>query len=237
MKRPTNEDYCHAETLIIQGEETGFFAVADGMGGHNKGEVASKMAIDKLKTYVFRHLEDNAEGVGDLKIMLSRAFYETNKLVYEKANKEEQFAGMGTTLIAAIINSNNLIVANVGDSRAYVFREDTLHQLTVDNSYVQELVKQGVIKPEDARTHPQKNVITRAVGTDKSVRVDFYQKKLQKKDVVILCSDGLTNMVDDSEIQNILRTCINPQNCCDSLVELANKKGGKDNITIVCVIL
>ncbi len=237
IKRPINQDYYYAQKLIISGEEAGFFVVADGMGGHNKGEIASEMAVDSLKNYVLRHLNENPHILGDLQIMLSRAFYETNKIVFEESIKNEKFSGMGTTLIAAIINASRLIVANVGDSRAYVFREEGLYQLTIDNSYVQELVEKGVIRPEDARTHPQKNVITRAIGTDKHVRVDFYSKELKKNDLIILCSDGLTNMVDDLEIENILKSCENPKSCCNSLVELANKKGGKDNITIVCVVV
>ncbi len=241
IKRPANEDSCYAETIVVKGEEVGFFAVADGIGGHNKGEVASKMAIDTLKSYVFRHLEENVEEnveeIVDLEIMLSRAFYEANKLVYEKATKEEPFVGMGTTLVASVINSNKLIASNVGDSRAYLFRNDTLEQLTVDNSYVQELVEKEIIKPEDAKTHPKRNVITRAIGTDKSVKVDFYDKELQIKDIVILCSDGLTDMVEDFEIEEVLKTGINPKDCCEALVALANEKGGKDNITIICVII
>ena len=237
IRRPTNVDYCYADTLEIQGEDIGFFVVADGMGGHKKGEVASKLAVDELKNYVLDYFKENNQEQIDLKMLLSRAFYETNKTVYKQAFDNEKFTGMGTTLIAAIINSNNLVVGNVGDSRAYVFRDGNLYQLTVDNSYVQELIEQGIIKPEDAKVHPQKNIITRAIGTDKSVRVDFYHKELQKNDLVLLCSDGLTNMVDDIEIQNTLRMSKDANLCCEKLVELANSKGGKDNITVVCVIL
>lgn len=237
MRRPTNEDNCYADTTKIQGDDIGIFVVADGMGGHNKGEVASKLAVDELKNYLKAYLDENNGQEIDLKMLLSRAFYETNKAVFDQATENEKFSGMGTTLIAAIINSNNLVLGNVGDSRAYVFREGILHQLTKDNSYVQELIEKGIINPEDAKLHPQKNVITRAIGTDKGVRVDFYHKELQKNDLILLCSDGLTNMVDDKEIQDTLKICNGANTCCRKLVDLANTKGGKDNITVICVIL
>ena len=229
MKRPTNEDYCHAETLIIQGEETGFFAVADGMGGHNKGEVASKMAIDKLRTYVFRHLEDNAEGVGDLKIMLSRAFYETNKLVYEKANKEEQFAGMGTTLIAAIINSNNLIVANVGDSRAYAVGNHRVELLTEDDSWCNKVIKAGIMSASEAKEHPRAHIITQCLGIKNTlINVHTSKIKLKSDEGLLLCTDGLYNMTDI-----LPNSWKNPANIeAWLLVCNANRGGGIDNITI-----
>lgn len=237
LKRTTNEDYCHAQAIVKNGEEMGFFIVADGMGGHNKGEVASKMAVQEIKRYIEGHVKESDINIGDIKLLISRAFYEANSRVYKKAISEEKFIGMGTTLIASVIANKEVIIGNVGDSRAYIYSQNNLKQITTDNSYVQELLSRGIINSEEAKNHPKKNMITRAIGTDEIVKVDYYHEEISEGDYILLCTDGLTNMVSDMEIKNILESSNDTKDCCKRLVELANYKGGSDNITVICITL
>jgi len=207
--------------------------VADGMGGHVGGKTASTIASDtvmeliedaseKLPTYTDKQYES----------LLKTIVTKVNKKVYTKSREEAELDGMGTTLVICIVNGCKYHVANVGDSRLYL-HSGKLKQITKDHSYVAELVEMGVITEKQAATHPNKNVITRAIGTEKSVIPDTYTGVLKDDDVILTCSDGLSNMVSNEDISSVIQTSKGAQEIASSLVELANKNGGMDNVTAV----
>src|SRR6476659_9183711 len=197
------------------------FAVADGMGGHRAGEIASATALDGLKLAV-------TEGTP-----VADAVGRANTAVWDKAAGDTELAGMGTTLTAAIFDQGALTIAHVGDSRAYLLRGDRLERLTTDHSLVEELIRDGKLTEEQAAVHPQRSIITRALGVDSSVEVDVYSLVLQGGDRVIICSDGLTSMVRPAAIGEILREHADPTAAANALVDAANAAGGEDNITVV----
>ena len=197
------------------------FAIADGMGGHRAGEVASATALEGLQAAV-----DSGIAVGD-------AVGRANTAVWDKASADTSLAGMGTTLTAAWSNGTTLTVAHVGDSRAYLLRDDTLQRVTVDHSLVEELIRDGKLTEEQASVHPQRSIITRALGVDSTVDVDVYSLVLRPNDRVMLCSDGLTSMVRASGIAEILRSEPDPTAAANALVDAANEAGGDDNITVL----
>jgi PPM family protein phosphatase len=217
-KRRHNEDsYVVAPPL---------FAVADGMGGAQAGEVASKLAAAAL--------EDTDPGTTSGPEKITQLIQEANRRVYERANADPSTSGMGTTMTVALVEGNEVTIGHVGDSRAYVVRKGSLEQLTEDHSLVNELLKSGKLSREEADMHPQRSVITRAVGTDPDVDVDAFVVTAGVGDVFLLCSDGLTDMVDD---ETILHTVERYQDDLDrvtkALVSAANRGGGEDNITVV----
>ena len=197
------------------------FAIADGMGGHRAGEVASATALEGLQAAV-----DSGIAVGD-------AVGRANTAVWDKASGDTSLAGMGTTLTAAWSDGATLTVAHVGDSRAYLLRDDTLQRVTVDHSLVEELIRDGKLTEEQASVHPQRSIITRALGVDSTVDVDVYSLILQPNDRVMLCSDGLTSMVRANGIAEILRREPDPTAAANALVDAANEAGGDDNITVL----
>ncbi len=197
------------------------FAVADGMGGHRAGEIASATALDGLRTAI--------EGGSPVPDAVGRA----NAAVWDKAAGDTDLAGMGTTLTAATFGDGTLTIAHVGDSRAYLLRGDRLERLTTDHSLVEELVRDGKLTEDQAAVHPQRSVITRALGVDSTVEVDVYSVVLEPADRVILCSDGLTSMVRAPRIAEILREESDPTRAANALVDAANAAGGEDNITVV----
>ncbi len=197
------------------------FAIADGMGGHRAGEVASATALEGLR---------EAVSVGT---SVAEAVGRANTAVWDKASADTDLAGMGTTLTAAWSDGTTLTVAHVGDSRAYLLRGDTLQRVTVDHSLVEELIRDGKLTEEQASVHPQRSIITRALGVDSTVEVDVYSLMLQANDRVMLCSDGLTSMVRASGIAEILRRESDPTAAANALVDAANAAGGEDNITVV----
>ncbi len=197
------------------------FAIADGMGGHRAGEVASATALEGLQAAV-----DSGIAVGD-------AVGRANTAVWDKASADTSLAGMGTTLTAAWSDGTTLTVAHVGDSRAYLLRDDTLQRVTVDHSLVEELIRDGRLTEEQASVHPQRSIITRALGVDSTVDVDVYSLVLQPNDRVMLCSDGLTSMVRANGIAQILRGEPDPTAAANALVDAANEAGGDDNITVL----
>lgn len=231
--RSNNEDYL--EVLKLE-EDMSLLIVADGMGGHNKGEVASKLATEMVIEAIKEDCKLKIEQIkSDPKLgalCLTEAIRKSNAIVYGKS-MEEDFFGMGTTLVCALIVKGKLLISNVGDSRCYILRNANLKQLTKDNSYVQELVESGAISQEEALHHAKKNVITRAVGTDSSVVVDNYEYSLYKGDRILLCTDGLSNMLMDEDIQNILNTNMDIESCGDLLIEEALKAGGLDNVSLL----
>ncbi|MBO5059689.1 MAG: Stp1/IreP family PP2C-type Ser/Thr phosphatase [Clostridia bacterium] len=203
--------------------------VADGMGGYKAGEVASRMTTMIVKDHIIRKFNPDMDYV-ELGEMIRRAFIEANSEIYEYSRHHEEAAGMGTTASMAFVYRNKLIVVHVGDSRVYTISEDSINQVTTDHSFVQELLRRGRITSDDAKNHPQKNLITRAIGTEPSIKVDVSIRDYNGE-VVFISSDGLTNLVSDAQIMSIINENEDLQEGVDALVLLANKKGGNDNIT------
>lgn len=203
--------------------------VADGMGGHNAGEVASKMTTMIVKDCIIRKFNPQMScmELGDL---IKRAFIEANSELFEYARHHENAKGMGTTASMGFIYKNKLVAVHVGDSRIYAVSEGEIRQITTDHSYVQELLSRGQISGDAAKNHPQKNLITRAVGTDSTIKVDVIIDDY-RGETVFICSDGLSNLVSDEQIMTILNEHEDLQAGVEALVALANKKGGNDNIT------
>jgi len=210
--------------------------VCDGMGGAKSGNVASTLAADVFvqeirQSWVSGMHPDEAEQ------MLKGAVKLANFTVYDQAQQLEEFSGMGTTLVAALIQNKNVILINVGDSRAYRVNRSGIRRLTVDHSLVQMMVDRGELTPEIARTYPGKNYITRAIGTDPMVEGDTFQLDLERGDCLLLCSDGLSNVMDDQEILFEVVHGVNKQYCCQRLLEVAKNRGAPDNVTSILVVL
>jgi PPM family protein phosphatase len=207
-------------------------AVADGMGGHSAGEVASAIAIEELAALRDRGpWEHETAATDDFKQAILRA----NRRIREMAARDRRLNGMGTTLVALLEDGDMVHVANVGDSRGYLLRQGELSQVTVDHSLVQELVDEGRLSPEDAERHPQRSVITRALGIDREVEFDLFTYKLQVGDRLLLCSDGLSDVVEPAQIRKVLLRVPNAQRAARELVTVANEQGGPDNITVIVV--
>ena len=222
--RKKNED-----SFYIPGEgERPLIIVADGMGGHVAGEVASSTAIDKIAEYV-----GSAESGLSSITLLRQAMNIANRSVFDLAMTDDRYTGMGTTVVMALLAPAKYTVASIGDSRLYQFDGRKLRRVTKDHTYVQELVSAGLITEEQARTHPQRNLVTRAVGTSRFEKTDAGVKSWKKDDILMLCSDGLCGAVEDQEAERILRTTSDLLECCDKLTELALANGSTDNITVV----
>jgi len=202
------------------------FAVADGMGGAQAGEIASKLAAAAL--------EDTDPGALSGEDRVTSLIQEANRRVYERSNEDPNASGMGTTITVALVEDSGVTIGHVGDSRAYRYREGSIEQITEDHSLVNELMKSGKLSPEEAETHPQRSVITRALGTDPDVDVDHFTVEAHAGDVFLLCSDGLTTMVDDDDILGVLEKYHDDlDRATKSLVSAANRGGGEDNITVI----
>ena len=228
LRREINEDYMFASETAV-GKLPNLFIVADGMGGHKAGEYASKTAVETI----VERIRENDSGL--MVAALKKAIGEANQRVLKEAIIDIEKEGMGTTIVAATIKGEKLIVANVGDSRLYVVNENSITQITADHSLVEELIRSGRIARSDARNHPDKNKITRAVGVFPKVDVDFFETKVAPGDTVLLCTDGLTNMVEDDEIKRIILSQRDIVEKTDTLIKTANKNGGTDNITALLI--
>lgn len=224
--RTLNQDTVYSCNSQV-GSLSNLFIVADGMGGHKAGDYASAYAVNAVE----RIVADNKD-TEPVRVMRD-AIEKANSEIFEKS-LEEDFAGMGTTLVCSTIQDNILYVANVGDSRLYVI-SDEIKQITKDHSLVEEMIRAGELDREAARFHPDKNIITRAVGTDPRILIDFFEVELNKGDVILMCTDGLTNMVADDEIEGIIKECDDVKEMVAQLVDKANENGGKDNIGVVLV--
>ncbi|MBR4236414.1 MAG: Stp1/IreP family PP2C-type Ser/Thr phosphatase [Clostridia bacterium] len=223
LVRPLNEDYYY---LPSKGES--FTLLADGMGGHAAGEVASMIAVSACAEMLRKTKTPSRE-------KLSAAFSEANRRIYDAALTKPQQRGMGTTLVALCILEKQAALAHVGDSRAYRLRNASLTQMTTDHSYVEELVKSGIITREQARTHPKRNIITRCVGTQAEIEADIVITDLEGDDLWLLCSDGLTGFVADEAIEAVLISSLSPMEKLKALRDAALSNGGSDNITAVLV--
>ncbi len=229
--RSINEDNIY---LSEYNKETGigFCIVADGMGGHNAGEIASKMAIDEIKEYIKK---ESKKEMSDKYIhdILCKSMEKANTLIYKKSLTDKKYSGMGTTTVICYIYKTYIYIANVGDSRTYIIRNQKIKQITKDHSMIEELLESGTITGEEAKTHPQKHIITRALGSEEYTEIDIYTKEWLNDDIILICTDGLTTMLTDIEILQAINTSkSNLQKTAEILVKYANDKGGLDNITV-----
>lgn len=221
--RSLNEDYAdYYEDNIRK-----IYVMADGMGGHNAGEVASKIAVEAIIDYIKNTSPDDK-----IDTILENAIKHANRQIYLKSQSDLSFSGMGTTVTACLVADNELAVANVGDSSCFVTKDNNIVKVTKDHSLVQQLVDAGSITEEEALKHPNKNIITRALGTNEEVDVDIFKLKIDEIKKVILCTDGMSNEVSKSEMYDIIMKNDNDE-ACEKLVELSKLKGGKDNISVI----
>lgn len=237
-KRSKNEDV--AVTVDVEPEAgdasraVSLYAVADGMGGHNAGEVASKMAVDTALQQMVGHWKQDSDlSRESYKKWLQKAVQVANQKIYAINNEDRN--GMGTTLVMAMVVDQDAFIVNIGDSRAYQISPEGMSQITTDHSVVQGLIEAGAITPEEAKSHPFRNYLTQAIGTEASVAADLFVTELKSEDRLLLCSDGLTNELDDEAIYGIVQSAKSPQSACETLVEAANESGGHDNISVVLV--
>lgn len=226
-ERKLNQDYIFTSEIPV-GKLENLFLVADGMGGHNAGDYASKYTVETIVEQIERSTESSPVKV------LEKAIQSANTHIRKKSRENAGLNGMGTTVVAATIRDGQMCVANVGDSRLYVINQE-IKQITQDHSLVEEMVRMGGIKREQARSHPKKNIITRAIGAEDELEVDFFQVTLKKGDFVLMCSDGLTNMIEDEEIRMILQGPSDIVGKAEALVAAANNNGGKDNIAVILI--
>lgn len=227
--RSINQDYVFASDTPV-GKLPNLFVVADGMGGHNAGDRASSYAVEVFLRSVRWERDKNPIRI------IRRSIEKANTKVLEEAKSKEKYQGMGTTMVVATIVKDTLYVANVGDSRLYLIG-DTIRQITRDHSLVEEMIRAGGITREEGRYHPDKNVITRAIGVEERVAIDFFDVQMKKDDTLLLCTDGLSNMLTDKEIERIIKEESSLRMAGKRLVEAANRNGGSDNITALLVRL
>ena len=225
--RDMNQDYCYTSENPV-GNLPNLFIVADGMGGHNAGDYASKYTVEQIVDVVSKS-QDTDPGK-----IIAESIKCANEMLLERANEDAARKGMGTTVVVLTVTGNKLIIANVGDSRLYIVNY-VIKQITKDHSYVQEMVRLGEMDEETAKAHPDKNIITRAIGVGKEVAIDFFEEEVKAGDVILMCSDGLTNMEEDDVIRNIINGQRDIAEKAEKLVETANRNGGKDNITVVVI--
>lgn len=225
--REMNQDYYFSSDTAV-GNLPNLFIVADGMGGHKAGDYASRYTIERVVASVSRNTGE--EPIAIMKEAINKA----NELLVAESREDESKSGMGTTLVIGTIIGNKLFVANIGDSRLYVVGQN-MRQITRDHSLVDEMVRLGEINEDEARVHPDKNIITRAVGTSDHVEADFFEVEITADDTILLCTDGLTNMVRDDEILDIIKKYDNAQAATMQLVKEANANGGRDNITVMII--
>lgn len=223
--RTMNQDYCFSSDTPI-GNLPNLYIVCDGMGGHKAGEYASRYTAQRIVAYISRSHSENP-----IRILLD-AIQKANEILVIESKEDFEKQGMGTTVVAATIVDHKLYVANVGDSRLYVIGEN-IQQITKDHSYVEEMVRLGKVDRADARIHEKKNVITRAVGVADRVNADIFEVDLEDNDTVLICTDGLSNMVTDEQILEIISSSVHSESIARKLVDEANKNGGQDNVTVI----
>lgn len=206
--------------------------IADGIGGNQGGDVASEMAVEHIgHSFETTHTQT----IDQTKNWLQAQITSENQDIRDRSAQFDDLKGMGTTVVLAVISHETVLVGNIGDSRAYLLRDNVFSQVTEDHSLVNELVKRGELSKQAARVHPQKNVITRSLGIEKSVQIDLHYLELATGDTLMLCSDGLSDMLADDKIQAVLESTATPQEKCNQLVNMANDAGGLDNISVIIV--
>lgn len=227
LKRSNNEDAC----FVLLPDKV--YLVADGVGGSNAGEIASRTAVNEIANYIVEHPIDQATNKYAIINYLQECLDISNKAIFEKAQKHEENRGMATTAAIVYVKGGTVYIANVGDSRVYLYRSGELVQLTEDHTYVNTLLNAGILSKEEAEVDTRKNVITKALGAEGSVEPDFFQVDTAKDDVFILCTDGLYDEVDGQSMIEILEKGLSMSDVCTEMVALANRNGGHDNITII----
>lgn len=230
--RAQNQDAFRIEELD---RHTVLAVVCDGMGGAKSGNIASKLAIDVFVEEIIRSYKSSM-GQEQVEQLLTGAVKLANFTVYDQARQFEDFAGMGTTLVAALLSGKTATIVNVGDSRCYHITRDDIRRITVDHSLMQMMVERGDLTAEEARNYPGKNYITRAVGTEPTVQCDIFAIRVERGDALLLSSDGLHNEVDDQEILFEVVHGVNNDNCCQRLLDIADMRGSPDNVTCVLVL-
>lgn len=226
--RSINQDYVFVSTEAV-GNLPNLFVVADGMGGHKSGDYASKRTTE----IVLESIEENRDK--SIESVITKAISDANAYIYRKSQSDEVYQGMGTTLVIATIVDGQLITANIGDSRLYLISDGKIRQITEDHSLVAEMFQLGQITAKEAREHPDKNIITRAVGTGSFVKADFFKTTLHARDQVLMCSDGLTNMLEDEVILQVASADADITDKASAMVNRANQEGGKDNIAVIII--
>ena len=228
--REINEDYFY---ISYPDDEIQLFILADGMGGYNGGEVASKLAVTSAKNYILSNFEKNNSDKDTLLDLVKNSSQFANMVVYEKAKENPELSKMGTTLDICLIYQSKAFISHIGDSRIYRIRKDFMRKLTKDHSYVQQLIDEGKITKEESLKHPKKNMLMKALGCTPFIEPDAMIKGFIKEDVILMCSDGLTNMVSEERIKQIIKE--NPTDATKLLVQEANDNGGNDNITAIII--
>ncbi|SDZ87471.1 protein phosphatase [Oribacterium sp. KHPX15] len=228
-KRRMNQDYVFATSKPV-GALPNLFLLADGMGGHKAGDFASRFAVEEFKKYISEAPKDITSVQ-----LIQNAISSVNERLYKLSMEDENYSGMGTTLVSAFIDDNVITVSNIGDSRAYIIHGNTIKQITRDHSYVEEMVRRGFMRRGSQEYLNSRNIITRAVGIEPRVAADFFEVELSEGDYFLMCSDGLSNMADNESIRNIIRERNSVENKVQALIDIANINGGKDNIGIVLV--
>ncbi len=226
-RRSNNEDAC----FVMKKDKV--FIVADGVGGNNSGEIASRLAVNEIANYVETHPLSEVRSVEQVQDYFEDCLKNANFKVLELSQRIEANKGMATTVVCAYVQSDTIYIINVGDSRAYVFRDGVLLQITEDHTYVNTLLKAGLISEDEAMNHENKNMITRAVGADYTVDADFFSLPIRKDDIILICTDGLYGEVGEEQLIAALKEEKSMTDICNELVEMANENGGSDNITMV----
>ncbi len=223
------------DSYYISGEESNLklYILADGMGGYKGGEIASKLATASVKSYIESNIDNIIKDRDEILKLIKSAMEYANMVVYERSKEDAQLEGMGTTLEVCLIYNNKMYIGHVGDSRIYRIRKEFMRKLTTDHSYVEKLVKDGTITKEQAHNHPKKNMLTKALGCTIFVEPDVTVKGFIKDDIILMCSDGLTNMIEEDEIYNIIKQ--DYKSAPQRLVDKANENGGYDNITAIVI--
>ena len=234
LVRKVNEDSFLCEKL--EGiEDSYLYIVADGMGGHNAGEVASSMAVREVAFFIKEGIEAIKHGDKEIQDLIRNSMLHANDKVYKTSIMKSNCLGMGTTLSMVMLKDGIAHIGHVGDSRIYLIRDNEIKKLTEDHSLVAELIKAGTIKPEEANSHPQKNVITRALGTEYNLEPDVSQGNIQCGDIILICTDGLSNAVDEEDMVYTVLNTSDLNETCELLISKAKENGGFDNITVVVI--
>lgn len=234
LVRKVNEDSFLCEKLSGN-NDSHLYIVADGMGGHNAGEVASSMAVQEIAAYIRDNIQTLELGDKEIQDLIRNAIMYANDKVYKTSIEKSNCLGMGTTLSMVLTKGSSLYIGHVGDSRVYLIRDNKISRLTEDHSLVAELIKAGTIKPEEADNHPQKNVITRALGTEYTLEPDVSQCSMQSGDFILICTDGLSNAINEQDMVYAVLNASDLNEACELLVSKAKENGGFDNITLVAI--
>ena len=229
--REMNQDFIYVSKNM---EDMKLCILADGMGGYKGGEIASNLATISARNYIDENFDAaNLEDSDSIQTLIREAMEYANKVVYEKSKENEELEQMGTTLEICLIYGNKMYIGHIGDSRIYRIRKNIIRRITTDHSYVETLVKDGTITREEAFYHPKKNMLIKALGCTDYIEPDITVKGFLEDDIILMCSDGLTNMLQEEEIYNIIKE--NVENACDNLIQKANELGGYDNISVIII--